>query len=144
MDRNAVAALLVALVFVASGLLYAYDRGSFREVARPDNGHKNAVWLAGAAIVLCLLAVPFAVMQGASAAAWRRELARIRDERPDAVVSDYRGEEGDGALVEDAQGRVLVLRAPGGIGAPRVVALPGAPLPSDEPAPDGAHALAMS
>lgn len=131
MDKNSVAALIVAAVFVAAGLLYAYDRGSFREVARPDNGHKNAVWFAGAAIVLCLLAVPFAVLQGSSAARWRRELARVRDEHPDAVVSDYRGEEGDGAMVEDAQGRVLVLRAPGDIGAPRVVALPPPAPPSE-------------
>jgi hypothetical protein len=128
MDRNSVAALVVAAVFVASGLLYAYDRGSFREVGRQDIGHKNAVWLAGAAILLCLLAVPFAVLQGTSSAAWRRELARVRAERPDAVVRDYRGPEGDGALVEDASGRVLVLRPPGGIGQVRVVMLPLAPV----------------
>lgn len=142
MDREVVAGLIVASVLVAAGLLYAYDRGSFREVGRQDIGHKNAVWFAGAAILLCLLAVPFAVTQGAYARRFRREEERLRAERPEAIVSPYEGPEGSGVLFDDAQGRVLLLRGPGGLGAPRIFALPPAPAP--EPAPEAQQDFAPS
>ncbi|GEM_PF-5912176 len=135
MDKEGVAALLIAMAVVGGGIFYAYDRGAFREVDRPDNGHKDAVWLAGLAILFIVLAVPLAVMDGRSRARFRAEERRLRDERPGATVREHAGPEGEGLLFEDAAGRVLLLRGPGGFGAPRVVEIPAEPPPSEEPQP---------
>jgi hypothetical protein len=140
MDKEGAAVVIIALALVAGGVLYAWDRGAFREIERPDNGHKGAVWLAGLAILFVIVAVPLAALDGRSRARFRNEEASLREAHPSATVRDYAGPEGDGLLFEDASGRTLLLRAPGGLGAPRVVALPP-PLPV-EPAPDAEAAPA--
>jgi|SRR5581483_7882407 len=118
MDREALAASVVALAFAVAAWYYTIDWIGFRQYPSLSKG------LAAAAIVLIAAAMLVAIFDGRSQARYRKELKRLRDERPEAVVSDYAGPEGDGTLLEDAQGRVLLLSPVGGIGEPRVVALP--------------------
>lgn len=118
MDRGAIVGLVLAVAFLAGGTWYAVRHGAFTE---PPSATKT---LGGAAILFVFLAVPLAVLDGRAKSRFARESKRLRAERPDAVVSDYAGPEGDGLLFDDAAGRVLLLRPVGGFGAPRVVALP--------------------
>lgn len=86
------------------------------------------------AIALALAAIPFGVAEWRADSRFRKEERRLRDERPGAAVREYAGDEGEGLLFEDAAGRVLLLRPPGGFAGPRIVELP--PSMAEAPPPE--------
>ena len=86
--------------------------------------------------LIVLVAFPLAILDGVSSARFRRAERDLRETRPDATVSPYEGPEGRGLAFDAPSARVLLLRPPGGIGRPRVLALP--PVAAEAPAPDDA------
>lgn len=134
------AALLVALAYGFFALLRAMkDQGGFwYEAWRVLFGVPPSLerWLMAAAVVLAaatLFLAPLARAETRSERAFEREVAKVAAERPDDAMTPYAGVEGEGWSFDGPEGRILVLRAPQGVGAPIIVALPAA-LPLGEPA----------
>lgn len=138
------AALLVALGYGVFAFLRAMkDQGGFwSEVWRVLFGVPPSVerWLMAATVVLAvatLFLAPLARTETRSERAFEREVAKVAVERPEDAMTPYAGVEGEGWSFDGPAGRVLVLRAPQGVGEPVVVTLPAA-------AAHGEHALGPS
>lgn len=86
--------------------------------------------------LVVLSALPLAILEWTSERAYLKVEREMRAARVADAVSRYEGPEGRGYLFDGAQGRALLLEPAGGIGAPRVVALPPPPPAPPEPAGD--------
>lgn len=132
-------AIVLAVVFwlhqrlMAKGGLYRNSLDT--AFSDPVTGTK-VLMMASAAIIA--LALPLALADWRAERRYKRAVEQMRARRWLSSHEPYAGPEGTGALFAGPEGRVLVLRALGGLGAPRIVELPpeAAPLPlSGTPAP---------
>lgn len=130
---------------IAFERLYAADgflKNSIDAALMPPITPTKILIVVTAAIVLT--ALPLAILEWRSERAYVKIERDMRAARPADAVTRYEGTEGRGYLFDGPDGRALLLEPAGGIGAPRVVALPPVPLPAAEseavmalPLPDG-------
>ena len=134
--------LLVALAFAAlyGVLRVMHDQGgawaeAWRLLFTPP--YSLARWLAATTVAFLLvggLLTPLAWLETRSLKAYARREAELHEQRPLDTVTPYEGPEGEGVAFDGADGRLLLLRADAGMGAPREVFLPREPeFPSPTP-----------
>lgn len=134
------AALVVGLAYLLR-LLHDFVADAYRTATYVGVNAPKALALAAVALVL-LAAFPLALLEAVSGARFRRAERDLRQTRPLDEVRPYEGPEGRGLLFHGAEGAVLLLRPPGGLGGPRLHPLPAAgATPPEAPTPgpaDGA------
>lgn len=91
----------------------------------------KVLMMAGGALVL--VALPLALADWRAERRYKRAVEQMRVRRFLSSYEPYQGQEGSGTLFVGPEGRVLVLRALGGLGAPRILELN--PEPNLEPEP---------
>ncbi|HUR69633.1 MAG TPA: hypothetical protein VM370_10335 [Candidatus Thermoplasmatota archaeon] len=82
-------------------------------------------------------ALPLGIAEWNSERRFVRAERELRALRPVDQVARYEGPEGRGFLFEGPEGRLLLLEPAGGIGEPRRIELPPAPMVEPEQAPIG-------